>query len=167
MSTIAIKINNCSECPKCRKDRTAGAGYALDYICTEANKKIAGYVEYASEIPTDVPEWCPLLVNNGGKLQSDEEISTKLLLIFNFETGEDTAKYYDVATIIETATHGSIYHIFADIQDGLFSYLDSLDTEDLTYEEIITDVLNHSRYEWSFTSGNNIPTVGAYRILYA
>lgn len=72
MWTIAIKINNCSECPKCRKDRTAGAGYALDYICTEANKEIAGYVEYSSEIPANVPEWCPLFVNNGSVVNSDE-----------------------------------------------------------------------------------------------
>lgn len=165
MSTIAIKINNCSECPKCRKDRTAGAGYALDYICTEANKEIAGYVEYASEIPTDVPEWCPLLINNGTTLESDEEIPGSLLLIFNFETGEDTTRYYDVATIIDVS-HGSVYDICADIMDSLSSYLEAVDDEDMSYEDIVEDVLNHSKYEWEFTSGKSIPPVFTYRILY-
>ena len=53
------------------------------------------------------------------------ENSTQLLLIINFETGDDTAKYYDVAAIIETAEHGSIYNICVDIADSLSSYFDN------------------------------------------
>lgn len=92
-------------------------------------------------------------------------VSTKLLLILNFETGDSSARYYDIATIVETESKGSIYSICADITDSLSSYLDSVDTEDLSYEDIVSDVLNNSDYEWSFPQ-NGIPAVGAYRILY-
>lgn len=55
------KINNCCECPFVTTERTVGAGCASDYHCSaDHNHKIAGYVEYASEMPDNIPEWCPL-----------------------------------------------------------------------------------------------------------
>lgn len=93
------------------------------------------------------------------------ENSTQLLLIINFETGDDTAKYYDVAAIIETAEHGSIYNICVDIADSLSSYFDNANFEDLSYEDIVAEVLDSSDYKWDFPR-NGIPAVGAYRILY-
>ena len=43
---------------------------------------------------------------------------------------------------------------------------EAVDDEDMTYEDIVEDVLNHSKYEWEFTSGKSIPPVFTYRILY-
>lgn len=59
---IQIEINNCTECSKVVVERTEGAGYAFDYTCTVNNKLVAGYVEYDSEMPKEVPSWCPLSV---------------------------------------------------------------------------------------------------------
>lgn len=57
---IYIDIAKCNECPFVVVKRTEGAGYAEDFYCGKnKNKKIAGYVEYASEMPKEPPEWCP------------------------------------------------------------------------------------------------------------
>lgn len=53
---IEFEIKDCRECPKCTHERTEGAGYALDYICSVNNQMIAGYIEH--QMPA-VPEWCP------------------------------------------------------------------------------------------------------------
>lgn len=50
-------------CPNATNDRTPGAGYAVDWFCTAAAKRmIVGYVEWDSELPKDgdFPDWCPL-----------------------------------------------------------------------------------------------------------
>ena len=33
-----------------------------DYMCEKANRKIAGAVEWPSEIP-EVPNWCPIKID--------------------------------------------------------------------------------------------------------
>lgn len=55
-----IFISECGKCPFKKEERTMGAGYAEDWICTKKNKKIAGYIEWPSEEPKEIPTWCPL-----------------------------------------------------------------------------------------------------------
>ena len=75
---IGFEIKKCEECPFLRLERTQGAGYAHDYWCSKINRKIAGYVEYPSEIP-EVPEWCPCKIET----QTEEEIYEKVEHITN------------------------------------------------------------------------------------
>ena len=66
MATIqlTLDIKKCTKCHFVESHRTKGAGFALDYFCTEKdNREIAGYVEWDSDMPL-VPEWCPHLVKN-------------------------------------------------------------------------------------------------------
>lgn len=54
------KVEACKGCPNLEITRTIKAGYAFDWHCKVMNKKIAGYIEYKSEEPTEIPGWCPL-----------------------------------------------------------------------------------------------------------
>ena len=78
MSTlIQFEIKDCQDCPfcDCRRHWTSDSWeHAYDYYCTKkcekykidgklVNKKIAGYIEWRSEMP-DVPDWCPIRANN-------------------------------------------------------------------------------------------------------
>jgi hypothetical protein len=62
MTTIKLEVESCLQCPKVKKSVTVNAGCAYDYTCTVNNKLITGYVEYESEEPKEVPEWCPLKI---------------------------------------------------------------------------------------------------------
>lgn len=57
---VFVEIKRCDERPHHNTKLTKGYGYAEDYYCgaTYDNRKIAGYVETPSEIPTP-PQWCP------------------------------------------------------------------------------------------------------------
>jgi len=58
-----LKIKNCKECPFLVVERTMGAGCATDWLCGKTkrkNSKIAGYIEWPSEEPKEIPNWCPL-----------------------------------------------------------------------------------------------------------
>jgi hypothetical protein len=72
---ILIQIDSCKECPFFDTQRTRGAGCAIDWICTqieidpesdirtgdgrhENHRLIKGYIEWPSEDPKDIPEWC-------------------------------------------------------------------------------------------------------------
>jgi hypothetical protein len=67
MAVIMLELKKCNRsgqmldysCPMLGSEPTKGAGCATDYYCMLANKPIAGYVEWESEMP-EVPEWCPL-----------------------------------------------------------------------------------------------------------
>lgn len=62
VAVISINIGRCDECPFHYTKRTPGAGCADDYYCKATNgKKIVGYVEWESEIPS-VPTWCPFYI---------------------------------------------------------------------------------------------------------
>lgn len=64
---FTIPIGRCDDCPFYYTDYTRGAGCADDYFCKAARgRKIAGYVEYASEIPP-VPSWCPFYIKEAKK----------------------------------------------------------------------------------------------------
>lgn len=72
---VLIQIDSCKECPHFETQRTRGAGYAIDWICTQIeidpksliptgydyhskHRCIAGYLEWPSQEPKDIPEWC-------------------------------------------------------------------------------------------------------------
>lgn len=62
LAIITIPVGRCDECPFHYTDYTRGAGCADDYFCKAAGgKKIVGYVEWESEIPS-VPTWCPFYI---------------------------------------------------------------------------------------------------------
>lgn len=67
-----IVLDSCFSCPNVFKERTPGAGYAVDYLCRAAPLKVpddrhrkfkvvAGYIEWPSELRSHtIPKWCPL-----------------------------------------------------------------------------------------------------------
>lgn len=57
-----LVLTNCKDCPHRKIERTENAGYAHDWICHLKDRKIAGYIEWPSEEPKEIPEWCPLEV---------------------------------------------------------------------------------------------------------
>jgi hypothetical protein len=62
--TRLLVIKKCQDCPHMEKERTPGAGYAIDFVCTKVQPKrvAAGYIEWPSEEPKNgsIPTWCPL-----------------------------------------------------------------------------------------------------------
>lgn len=62
--TKLFVVTSCVECPNSTTERTRGAGYALDRMCTavKGGRMIVGYVEWPSEDaqPGVFPKWCPL-----------------------------------------------------------------------------------------------------------
>lgn len=61
MAKITLEIEKCwNGCPYCQP-RFGGRGDADDWKCAKADRWIATYVEYASEMPL-VPQWCPIKV---------------------------------------------------------------------------------------------------------
>jgi len=60
-SEVFLKLTRCEDCPQMKTERTTGAGLAYDWLCSLADdKKIKGYIEYPSEEPQTIPDWCPL-----------------------------------------------------------------------------------------------------------
>lgn len=53
-------LSSCKECPNKVEERTMGAGYAIDWNCKAAERMIKGYIEWPSEEPKKIPDWCPL-----------------------------------------------------------------------------------------------------------
>jgi len=71
---ITIPVKNCGPCPFRETRRTVGAGYAIDWLCTKMDdKKIAGYIEWGSDEPESVPEWCPYINNKEQKFTRIQE----------------------------------------------------------------------------------------------
>ena len=61
MAIIGIEIEKCNKCPYVYTEPVLTGDswdHMEDYICTQNNQKIAGCVEWPSEIPP-VPDWCP------------------------------------------------------------------------------------------------------------
>lgn len=60
--TKEYEFENCVGCPHVRIKPCQYSPIADDYHCgaTPDDKKIAGYVEWESELPKEPPEWCPL-----------------------------------------------------------------------------------------------------------
>lgn len=56
---ITIKVKTCRKCPFRNTEKMPGR-CAVDWFCSKKNgKRIAGYIEWPSEEPNNVPEWCP------------------------------------------------------------------------------------------------------------
>ena len=72
----------------------------------------------------------------------------KVLLVFNFETGDESCKYWQVLTTI-TGNRRNV----AEIEDSFASYCDSDAADDKTYEEMVEEVLDESHLDWSFIGG--------------
>lgn len=65
MAKIYLEIDKCSQCPfhyTVPVDTGDSWDHMEDYMCSKGNKKIAGAVEWPSEIPV-VPEWCPIKID--------------------------------------------------------------------------------------------------------
>lgn len=61
--SVTLVIATCGECPH----HHIGSYYSLDgfdrgrdWNCIKANRNIAAFVEWASEEPKTIPDWCPL-----------------------------------------------------------------------------------------------------------
>ena len=64
MAIIGIEIEKCNKCPYVYTEPVLTGDswdHMEDYICTQNNQKIAGCVEWPSEIPP-VPDWCPIRI---------------------------------------------------------------------------------------------------------
>lgn len=61
---LIYDIDNCSHCPLHKTQPLVTADpweHASDYYCGSNGEKIAGYIEWESEMP-DIPNWCPHLL---------------------------------------------------------------------------------------------------------
>ena len=56
--SVTIPVGRCDECPYHYIHISPDIDSGDDYICKIANKVIASYIEFDSELPV-VPEWCP------------------------------------------------------------------------------------------------------------
>jgi hypothetical protein len=55
------ELHNCKGCPNRATRKTIGTGYALTWLCSaKEDREIRGYIEYPSEEPEEIPDWCPL-----------------------------------------------------------------------------------------------------------
>jgi reverse gyrase len=63
MPKIVIEIKSCKECPyfKTANSRVSSDGWGImeDWMCTKADKKIQGGVEWHEEGKIQIPDWCP------------------------------------------------------------------------------------------------------------
>lgn len=74
----------------------------------------------------------------------------KGLLIFIFQTGEEPTRFFEVMVWAESPD-------CLQIEDALASYIETPDAEDLSYEEIVFDVMNSTGVEWrEYTYGEPI-----------
>lgn len=62
MSKIVLEVRDCQDCPFVKSEYVYTGDswdHMYDYFCQKAdNKKVAGAIEWRSEMP-EVPEWCP------------------------------------------------------------------------------------------------------------
>jgi len=52
---LEYDLEDCSNCPLVKKEKSVGYGYAIDYHCSAADRKIMGGIERPSEY-SSVPE---------------------------------------------------------------------------------------------------------------
>ena len=91
--------NNIKKCPFVISDKTEGAGCASDYFCAAANnKKIAGYVEWESDMPL-VPDWCPKRVSNETQ---DDQYLVVWQNVYNYRERDNYAAEEVTEVVCET-----------------------------------------------------------------
>lgn len=62
MTKIVIEIKSCKECPHFKTANqwsSDGWDRMEDWMCTKADKKIQGGVEWHEESKIKIPDWCP------------------------------------------------------------------------------------------------------------
>jgi hypothetical protein len=62
MAKIVIEIKSCKECPHFKTANqwsSDGWDRMEDWMCTKADKKIQGGVEWHEESKIQIPDWCP------------------------------------------------------------------------------------------------------------
>lgn len=68
--TIQTEISSCRQCPFYKegpRESTDGFDSGNDWICTKADRKIAGFVEWHEVRKIEIPEWCPIRKSEEGK----------------------------------------------------------------------------------------------------
>ncbi len=68
MTKIEIEIKSCKECPFFSEENpfsSDGWDRMIDWVCTKKVKNIAVAVEWHEDI--NVPEWCPIKIQNDKK----------------------------------------------------------------------------------------------------
>lgn len=78
-----------------------------------------------------------------------------ILLIMNFETGDNECPYWMVMATVEGDFDGE------SLDDAFASYFEDADTEDLEFEDMAADVLNSMGWKWNFVD-NKIPSCDSY-----
>ena len=72
MTKIVLEIKTCQQCPFFEKDRYySGDSWetAFNWFCCKVkedgkSKKIVGYVEWHEEDKVEVPDWCPIKIDD-------------------------------------------------------------------------------------------------------
>lgn len=80
----------------------------------------------------------------------------KVLLIFRFETGDASCKYWDESAIVEGIGRGELKEFCDYLEDSIISYCDAGLDDDTEYSDIVADNLGATGYKWSFIGGNQI-----------
>ena len=68
------------------------------------------------------------------------------LIIFQFETGDSSVRYYDVPIIAKNCSMDKC----KEIEDSIASFVEKMD-EDLDYEDMVETVMNESGVEYGFS----------------
>jgi len=77
----------------------------------------------------------------------------KFILQFNFETGDNSCKYYQVYVVVESKDTPD----YDTLEDSISSYFESSSCdEDSEYEDNVEDIMNQSGMPWSFMK-NGVP----------
>ncbi len=66
MANIVVEIKSCKQCPYFKTSNpwsSDGFDSMVDWMCTKADKKIQGAVEWYEERKIEIPDWCPAKIN--------------------------------------------------------------------------------------------------------
>lgn len=64
MNKALLEITSCAQCPywmQGGRQSTDGFDEGFDWICTKAERTIAGFVERHEVKTVKIPDWCPIL----------------------------------------------------------------------------------------------------------
>ena len=78
-------------------------------------------------------------------------MSRDIIIVFNFETGDASCPFWTETAMI----HGRPEDV-NELIDSITSCCDSVDYEDSSYQELLTDVLNASGLPWQPLSWDHV-----------
>lgn len=82
-----------------------------------------------------------------------------ILLMLNFETGDTALPYWQVLVTVDDARfYGE------ELEDSFASYLESVDTDDMEFEDIVKEVMTASEWSWAFVDTKIPPCDSVYNI---